>query len=207
MKGNSTWDYVLFVFDSRILLFCDNVTMEFVGNSAPEFKGTKQGRLYLTTHRMIFNNKEVRDALQSFSFPFVTLSDVSNLQFKKKKCYTQIFVSQNLCRFLILLKYYFSCTLLSYFFLIYFIFWLKWLHILSSAPTYLLQTIGEGKPYIFNMIVVTILFNYQLQSDKIFNFWGNRMPEEGSQAPFELLHESSSRVHESWLANHATAVA
>lgn len=51
--------------------------MEFAGQSGPEFKGTKHGRLYLTTHRMIFNNKEPRDVMQSFSFPFITLSDVS----------------------------------------------------------------------------------------------------------------------------------
>ena len=41
-----------------ILLFCDNVTMEFSGQDGAEFKGSKQGRLYLTTHRMIFNNKK-----------------------------------------------------------------------------------------------------------------------------------------------------
>ena len=68
-----------------ILLFCDNVTMEFSGQvisqeqemgegagagagagegffftfqDGREFKGSKQGRLYLTTHRMIFNNKK-----------------------------------------------------------------------------------------------------------------------------------------------------
>lgn len=59
-----------------ILLFCDNVTMEFHGQDQPEFKGSKHGRLYLTTHRMIFNAKESRDKMQSFSFPFVTLNDV-----------------------------------------------------------------------------------------------------------------------------------
>lgn len=86
--------------------------MEFVGNSAPEFKGTKQGRLYLTTHRMIFNNKEVRDALQSFSFPFVTLSDVSNFQLQKN--IIRNYLCLKICAGpLILLKYYFSCTLLS----------------------------------------------------------------------------------------------
>jgi len=59
-----------------ILLFCDNVTMEFSGQDGPEFKGSKQGRLYLTTHRMIFNNKKNEDSMKSFSFPFVALKDV-----------------------------------------------------------------------------------------------------------------------------------
>jgi len=59
-----------------ILLFCDNVTMEFAGQDGPEFKGSKQGRLYLTTHRMIFNNKKTDDRMVSFSFPFVSLKDV-----------------------------------------------------------------------------------------------------------------------------------
>ncbi|XP_055625692.1 WW domain-binding protein 2 [Toxorhynchites rutilus septentrionalis] len=59
-----------------ILVFCDNVTMEFSGQDGHQFKGTKQGRVYLTTHRMIFNNKKLDDAMQSFSFPFVTLHDV-----------------------------------------------------------------------------------------------------------------------------------
>nr|CAG4646453.1 EOG090X0ADZ [Macrothrix elegans] len=59
-----------------ILLFCDNVTMEFSGQDRPEFKGSKSGRLYLTTHRMIFNNSAQKDRLMSFSFPFSTLKDV-----------------------------------------------------------------------------------------------------------------------------------
>lgn len=53
--------------------------MEFHGQDQPEFKGSKHGRLYLTTHRMIFNAKESKDKMQSFSFPFVTLKDVSSL--------------------------------------------------------------------------------------------------------------------------------
>lgn len=74
-----------------ILIFCDNVTMEFSGQDAPAFKGTKQGRVYLTTHRMIFNNKKDSDPMQSFSFPFVTLNDVSisigfTLRFSFRRC-------------------------------------------------------------------------------------------------------------------------
>ncbi|XP_053973165.1 WW domain-binding protein 2 isoform X1 [Hylaeus anthracinus] len=59
-----------------ILLFCDNVTMEFHGQEQPEFLGSKRGRLYLTTHRMIFNAKDQKERMQSFSFPFITLSEV-----------------------------------------------------------------------------------------------------------------------------------
>jgi len=59
-----------------ILLFCDNVQMEFAGQDGVEFKGEKKGRLYLTTHRMIFNTKKQDDPMKSFSFPFVALKDV-----------------------------------------------------------------------------------------------------------------------------------
>lgn len=50
--------------------------MEFHGQEMPEFLGTKKGRLYLTTHRMIFNAKDQREKMQSFSFPFITLREV-----------------------------------------------------------------------------------------------------------------------------------
>lgn len=60
-----------------IVLFSDNVTVDFYGNETPEFKGSKQGRMYLTTHRMIFNSKNNSDPLRSFSFPFVALGDVT----------------------------------------------------------------------------------------------------------------------------------
>jgi hypothetical protein len=59
-----------------ILLFSDNVLMEFPGRDEGIFKGTKPGRIYLTSHRMIFNSKTASEPLQSFSFPFVTLTDV-----------------------------------------------------------------------------------------------------------------------------------
>ncbi|KAF5293595.1 hypothetical protein FQA39_LY03080 [Lamprigera yunnana] len=50
--------------------------MEWSGQETPVFSGTKRGRIYLTTHRMIFNAKDGKEPMQSFSFPFVTLSDV-----------------------------------------------------------------------------------------------------------------------------------
>ncbi|CAK9827741.1 WW domain-binding protein 2 [Anthophora retusa] len=79
----------------RILLFCDNVTMEFHGQDQPEFAGSKRGRLYLTTHRMIFNAKDKKEKMQSFSFPFVTLSQVEveqpilSANYIKGKCRAQ----------------------------------------------------------------------------------------------------------------------
>lgn len=60
-----------------IILFSDNVTVEFYGNETPEFKGAKQGRMYLTTHRMIYNSKNLSDPMRSFSFPFIALQDVT----------------------------------------------------------------------------------------------------------------------------------
>ncbi|KPI91711.1 WW domain-binding protein 2 [Papilio xuthus] len=60
-----------------IIIFSDNVTVEFYGNETPEFKGTKTGRMYLTTHRMIYNSKNTADPMRSFSFPFIALQDVA----------------------------------------------------------------------------------------------------------------------------------
>ncbi|OWR42287.1 WW domain-binding protein 2 isoform X1 [Danaus plexippus] len=60
-----------------IILFSDNVLVEFYGNDTPEFKGSKNGRMYLTTHRMIYNSKNTSDNLRSFSFPFIALQDVT----------------------------------------------------------------------------------------------------------------------------------
>lgn len=65
-----------------ILLFSENVTMEFSGQDNPVFKGTKNGKIYLTTHRMIYNAKNYNDSLQSFSFPFICLQDVSEKLFQ-----------------------------------------------------------------------------------------------------------------------------
>lgn len=50
--------------------------MDFNGQDGQVFKGTKQGRVYLTTHRVIFNNKNPSNPMQSFSAPFISLSDV-----------------------------------------------------------------------------------------------------------------------------------
>ncbi|KOC60056.1 WW domain-binding protein 2 [Habropoda laboriosa] len=69
--------------------------MEFHGQDQPEFAGTKRGRLYLTTHRMIFNAKDATEKMQSFSFPFVTLGQVEieqpilSANYIKSKCRAQ----------------------------------------------------------------------------------------------------------------------
>jgi len=57
-------------------LHCDNVTMEFSGQDTSLFKGSKNGRIYLTSHRMIFNSKKDNE-MKSFSAPFILMSDVT----------------------------------------------------------------------------------------------------------------------------------
>ncbi|UYV79605.1 WBP2 [Cordylochernes scorpioides] len=61
---------------SRILLFCDGVELSFDGHDAKQYQGTKKGKIYLTTHRMIFINHQLRDPLQSFSTPFMNITSV-----------------------------------------------------------------------------------------------------------------------------------
>lgn len=81
-------------FFSSILLHSDNVYMDFSGQDNPVFKGSKQGRIYLTSHRMIFNNKKVGDHLQSFSAPFIAMKDVNSPGvFLKKVRFTPLFFS------------------------------------------------------------------------------------------------------------------
>lgn len=60
-----------------IILFTDAVTIDFHGQDGRAFHGSKVGKLFLTTHRLIFINKSDKDELLSFSMPFVTLKDVS----------------------------------------------------------------------------------------------------------------------------------
>lgn len=66
---------ILFIFS--IILFTDAVTIDFHGQDGRAFHGSKVGKLFLTTHRLIFINKSDKDELLSFSMPFVTLKDVS----------------------------------------------------------------------------------------------------------------------------------
>lgn len=58
-------------------MFTDAVTIDFHGQDGRAFHGSKTGKLFLTTHRLIFINKSDKDELLSFSMPFVTLKDVS----------------------------------------------------------------------------------------------------------------------------------
>lgn len=67
---------VLIYAGERILLYCDGVEMGFEGVKLPHFKGNKKGRLYLTTHRVIFNNDSSSDMLKSFSIPFLCMKEV-----------------------------------------------------------------------------------------------------------------------------------
>lgn len=59
-----------------ILLFIENITIEFSEQSGFVFHGAKHGSIYLTTHRMIFIAKNFNDEMKSFSFPFVYLDEV-----------------------------------------------------------------------------------------------------------------------------------
>lgn len=68
---------VLIYSSERILIYYDGVEMAFdMPGSLPVFKGNKKGRIYLTTHRVIFNNKDLKDRLQSFSMPFFVMREL-----------------------------------------------------------------------------------------------------------------------------------
>ncbi|XP_067945514.1 WW domain-binding protein 2-like [Watersipora subatra] len=60
----------------RILLFTEDVRLALSNSSVPAFKGEKKGKIYLTSHRIIFMNTDQRNALQSFSIPFTCMRDV-----------------------------------------------------------------------------------------------------------------------------------
>lgn len=68
---------VLIFAGERILIYYDGIEMAFDGpSSVPQMKGKKHGRVYLTTHRVIFNSKDGKDSMQSFSFPFLLMREV-----------------------------------------------------------------------------------------------------------------------------------
>ncbi|XP_069125446.1 WW domain-binding protein 2-like [Argopecten irradians] len=67
---------VLIFSGERILIYCDGVEMGFDCKDLAHFKGTKKGRIYLTTHRVIFTNKKKDDMLQSFNMPFYCMREV-----------------------------------------------------------------------------------------------------------------------------------
>lgn len=59
-----------------IILFCDHVSMSLGKEIGGRFTGSKTGRLYLTSHRIIFINNSEKDALKSFCAPFFSLHKV-----------------------------------------------------------------------------------------------------------------------------------
>jgi len=65
---------VLVYAGERILIYCDNVQMSFEGGSLPT--GNKKGRIYLTSHRVVFICNNQKDNLLSFSMPFFTMKEV-----------------------------------------------------------------------------------------------------------------------------------
>ncbi|XP_059147482.1 WW domain-binding protein 2-like [Physella acuta] len=68
---------VLIYSGERILIYYDGIEMTFEGPpSIVHMKGKKKGRIYLTTHRVIFNSQDHKDQMQSFSFPFLLMREV-----------------------------------------------------------------------------------------------------------------------------------
>uniref|UniRef100_A0A646QII0 WW domain-binding protein 2 n=1 Tax=Hemiscolopendra marginata TaxID=943146 RepID=A0A646QII0_9MYRI len=59
-----------------IMIYADSVELKFDNCNDGRLKGTKKGRLYLTSHRMIFTSTDKCDPLQSFSFPFFLMTNV-----------------------------------------------------------------------------------------------------------------------------------
>lgn len=57
-----------------ILIYYDGVELSLEpAQSWPIMKGNKKGRIYLTSHRVVFVNKNANDLFQSFSMPFMHL--------------------------------------------------------------------------------------------------------------------------------------
>jgi hypothetical protein len=66
---------VLIYAGERILIYYDGIDFVIKNPSVSEFAGKKHGRVYLTSHRVIFNSKKT-DHLQSFSIPFKCMRDI-----------------------------------------------------------------------------------------------------------------------------------
>lgn len=68
---------VLLYNGERILIYYDGVELGLEpSNPVPIMKQKKKGRIYLTTHRVIFVNKTPAEQLQSFSMPFQNLREL-----------------------------------------------------------------------------------------------------------------------------------
>lgn len=60
-----------------ILIYYDGVEIGLdPQQSVPLMKGNKKGRIYLTSHRVVFVNKNQNDLMQSFSMPFMCLRNL-----------------------------------------------------------------------------------------------------------------------------------
>lgn len=68
---------VLLYSGERILIYYDGVEFS-VDPDLPNsiFKGHKKGRIYLTSHRVVFINKNQNDTFKSFSMPFYCLRNL-----------------------------------------------------------------------------------------------------------------------------------
>jgi hypothetical protein len=59
------------------LIYYDGVELALEPSpSAPIMKGNKKGRIYLTSHRIVFVNKNANDLFQSFSMPFMHMRNL-----------------------------------------------------------------------------------------------------------------------------------
>ncbi|ESN91157.1 hypothetical protein HELRODRAFT_90408 [Helobdella robusta] len=66
-------DGVVLFNSERIFIYHDGVELSFDKAWDNRMKGKKSGRIYLTTHRVIFVNKDNKDKLLSLSMPFHTM--------------------------------------------------------------------------------------------------------------------------------------
>lgn len=59
------------------MIYYDGVEVSFDPDSdVPLMKGHKKGRIYLTSHRVVFVNKNQNELFQSFSMPFMCMRDL-----------------------------------------------------------------------------------------------------------------------------------
>ncbi|KAA0188717.1 WW domain-binding protein 2 [Fasciolopsis buskii] len=65
-------DGVLLFYGERLLIFYDGCELKL----GPPLKGTHTGRVYLTSHRVIFINKNSSSGLLSMSMPFVYMKQI-----------------------------------------------------------------------------------------------------------------------------------
>lgn len=67
---------VLIYSGELIILYCDAVQMSLGKAAGDKVSGSKKGRIYLTSHRIIFINSATKEDLKSFASPFFALSHV-----------------------------------------------------------------------------------------------------------------------------------